>query len=598
MRKLTMIGLIMICGFLAYSVPASSQNRSKSTLAVYVIAVRGDCMSNQPFIIYNGRAVLPPQKTSLPADNKQTLLTHFKNDDRVKESIEQEFKRNRAFRIVDTIAEADVVFHVCSSYWEEVGSKIILSGKYILPSHCVSSQALAIPAPIYEAQTSENNKLFDTALWRANTLIPFPEKEPEKGKNDKREKKKKKGKGKQDENDTFRPSETTAKILFDGGPLDEASPLDLAQRFIKEPQELRKQFTGFPRTLSVAAKNQPERRIPRLVTDRAGLGAPIQFGSEAAEGDEETVKIDTTLIQVPVSVMDKDGKYIPNLAEQDFQIYENGVRQAISDFGSTETPFHVMMMLDVSGSTTFRLDEMHDAAITFVNQLRPQDEVMVVSFDKAVKVATEFTNNRDELIRAILSTRTGGATRLFDAVDLAVTERLSKIEGRKAIVIFTDGLDTASRLAKVEEVIDHVEESGALVYPVCYDTFADMQVPSSIAKQIPLIAATRSKTNYEYGLGFLKEIAKRSGGRFYDVENITDTKQVFTNIAEELRRQYRVEYYPSNSARDGSYRRIRVTVNKPGVVIRARQGYRAPDGDGATSIPQNPPRPALKIDKN
>src|SRR5262249_56576290 len=121
-------------------------------------------------------------------------------------------------------------------------------------------------------------------------------------------------------------------------------------------------------------------------------------------------------------------------------------------FGSAETPINVALILDVSGSTRFKLEDIQDAALAFVDQLRPQDRVMVVSFDQEVRVEAEFTNERDKLMRAVLRTRTGGGTRVQDALDLALTERLDRIQGRKAMVVFTDGVDNSSYLATCADV--------------------------------------------------------------------------------------------------------------------------------------------------
>jgi VWFA-related protein len=309
---------------------------------------------------------------------------------------------------------------------------------------------------------------------------------------------------------------------------------------------------------------------------------------ETAATDPSALRIETTLIVTPVMAMDRDGKYLPGLAAQDFEVYEDGVKQEISDFGGSETPIHVALVLDVSGSTRFKLEDIQDAALDFVDQLRPQDRVMVLSFDQQVYVETEFTNEREKLMRAILRTRSGGSTRVRDALDLTMTERLEKIQGRKAIVIFTDGMDNASYLATWEEVTARMEESNALVYPVRYDTRGDMTSPfisngiNAIQPQLK-IAVDAAKEEYAHAAQNLKNLATASGGRYYDVETLGDTKQAFANIAEELRQYYWLGYYPPNTVHDGGYHKINVVIDKPGVVLRARPGYRAPADDKAKS---------------
>src|SRR5262245_4184171 len=266
----------------------------------------------------------------------------------------------------------------------------------------------------------------------------------------------------------------------------------------------------------------PEPKRPRLVGQDDPFPANAQKSSEPTPPEESLLKLDTSLVIVPVSAMDKNGKFVPGLISKDFQLYENSIKQEIAEFGSSETPFHVALLIDTSPSTRFKIEDMQDAALAFLDQLRPQDQVMVVSFDNLVRIETEFTNNRDQLWRAILRTRTGGGTRVYDALDLSLTERLKNVQGRKAIVIFTDGVDTTSRLSERQDVITHVEESGVLVYSIRYDTLADVQLPNTTGPLPP----GNSKEDYEIAANFLKDLAERSGSRTIDVETTTDLQKI------------------------------------------------------------------------
>src|SRR5438552_11404919 len=196
---------------------------------------------------------------------------------------------------------------------------------------------------------------------------------------------------------------------------------------------------------------------------------------EVGEGD--VVRVETTLVSIPVSVTDRDGKYIPNLTKDDFHIWEDGVEQKVAYFASTEKPFTVALVIDTSGSTRFKLEEIQDAAIAFVNQLRPDDRVLIVSFNDKIRVLTpQPTNDRALLRNAILQTEPGDGTRLYDAVDQVINQYFNHIEGRKAIVLFTDGVDTTSKHARYEDNVRDAEELDALIYPVEYDTAADLGV--------------------------------------------------------------------------------------------------------------------------
>jgi VWFA-related protein len=257
-------------------------------------------------------------------------------------------------------------------------------------------------------------------------------------------------------------------------------------------------------------------------------------------------------------------------------------------------------MIDTSGSTRFRIEDIQDAAIIFVNQLRPDDQVMVISFDDDLRVLSEFTNDRYRLRDAIRRTRTGNGTRLYDAVDMVINQRLSQISGRKAIILFTDGVDTTSRHAEYADNIRDAEELDALVYPVQYDTFMDVggggswpgtsRMPTSPVDILAQIlggmgggrgrggrggrgGAGTSREDYETANRYLRELSERTGARSYQADSVQNLGSAFANIAEELRRQYSLGYYPKNPAQAGERRQIRVRVNQPNLAVRTRDSY-------------------------
>src|SRR5262245_40130927 len=192
--------------------------------------------------------------------------------------------------------------------------------------------------------------------------------------------------------------------------------------------------------------NYPNNRQPQRQAD------PTPSGPEEVDAGD-IIRVNTTLVTIPVSVMDRNGRYIPNLQKEEFRIWEDGVEQDVAFFQSVDKPFSVVLMLDTSPSTQFRLEDIQDAAISFVNQLRNDDRVMVVSFNDDIQILTEFTTDRRKLERAILRARTDDGTRLYDAVDMVINQQLSRVQGRKAIVLFTDGVDTTSRRANFETTV-------------------------------------------------------------------------------------------------------------------------------------------------
>lgn len=206
--------------------------------------------------------------------------------------------------------------------------------------------------------------------------------------------------------------------------------------------------------------------------------SPI-FGQSASERqqdpqqDQQAIKIPTNLVTVSVIVTDRYGRFVTGLKRGDFAVREEGTPQKIEDFSSTEAPFNVALLIDTSRSTQNKLDKIRKAALTFINQLLPNDRVMVVSFDEKVRFVSDFTSNHAELERAIKSLKTSYLTSLYDAIHLTVNEKMNRIQGRKAVVVLTDGVDTASKQATFESVIDLVASAGIICYAIQYETRND-----------------------------------------------------------------------------------------------------------------------------
>ncbi|MBK8304532.1 MAG: VWA domain-containing protein [Chloracidobacterium sp.] len=191
--------------------------------------------------------------------------------------------------------------------------------------------------------------------------------------------------------------------------------------------------------------------------------------------DGEIIKVTTQLVSVPVRVMDKRGRFIGGLTKENFKVTEDGKDQEIGLFSNEHEPFTVALVLDMSYSTTFKISEIQNAAIAFIDQLRPNDKVMVISFDEEVHVLCDATNDRQTIYRAIKSTKIATGTSLYEAVSLAMNKKLRNIQGRKAIILFSDGVDTTSRQSTYNDNVSDSMELDALIYVVRYDTFADVQ---------------------------------------------------------------------------------------------------------------------------
>jgi len=212
--------------------------------------------------------------------------------------------------------------------------------------------------------------------------------------------------------------------------------------------------------------------------------------------DIEKVTTDTDLVTVPLIANDSNGTYITDLRQEEFTILEDNVPQQIAVFGKIAAPFHVVLMLDTSSSTQDKLREIQQAAFTFVQQLQDADRVKVISFDDSVRDLNDFTSDRELLRAAIYKTKSGQGTKVYDAVELGLNT-IRKIRGRKAIVIFTDGMDWHSDNATYDGTLRWLDEEGVVVYPIRYETRATTErlareQSAGGAPQLPTISVIRN----------------------------------------------------------------------------------------------------------
>ncbi|MEP6741306.1 MAG: VWA domain-containing protein [bacterium] len=364
--------------------------------------------------------------------------------------------------------------------------------------------------------------------------------------------------------------------------------------------------------VAVITEDPPERpaRAPQWAGTAPTGSAVASSASDIADpgpeevGEGDVVRVSTNLVTVPVSVLDRQGRFIADLTREDFSVFENGVEQKIAYWEPADKPFTVALLLDTSPSTQFHLWEIKEAAIAFARQLRPQDRVLIVSFNDQVLLLTEVTNDLN-VISAVIeqNANMGNATRVYDAVHLVIKERLNKIKGRKAIVLFTDGVDTASYQANYASTMREVEELDALIYPIQYDTTDYMRAMQGAGGNVTVVTTTSNgpfgsttsrvtygapkvtgpggqplpgttKADYDRANEYLSQLSEKTGGRLYRANDTTQLADAFSRIAEELRRQYSLGYYPQDgNAGNANRRQIKVRVNRPNVAVKARDSY-------------------------
>jgi len=299
--------------------------------------------------------------------------------------------------------------------------------------------------------------------------------------------------------------------------------------------------------------------------------------------DESTVELNATLVEVPVVVSEGGGRYVTDLREADFTIFEEGVPQKISFFASIDEPFDVALVLDCSGSTREKLDKIKEAATLFIDQLRPEDRVALVAFDDEVRTLARLTSDRAELRRAIGELRPGAYSQVYEAVHTSAEDVLRRSERRKATILFSDGVDTASAVATFDDTLAEIEHEQIIVYPIRYDTRGDIEAMKGLTGEAqgtrPRSVVERQRREqelvdaYARADDYLGELAKRSGGALHRADTISDLAPALARIADELRHQYLLGYYPAKRDVD-VMRAIDVRVSRPGLTVRARPGYR------------------------
>jgi VWFA-related protein len=325
----------------------------------------------------------------------------------------------------------------------------------------------------------------------------------------------------------------------------------------------------------------PPAKAPTLHTVPPSVAAAsaqsAQSGQEAEPEIEENdvVRVSTSLITVPAEVLDRTGRYIGNLQKDDFRIYENGVEQELTYFASVEQPFTVALLLDVSGSTQSQLQAIRGAANVFIKRLRPNDRLLLVSFDGKINVLTEAVTLSELRKKKLRLDAVNDGTLLYDTVGFVLNQRLAGIKGRKAIVLLTDGVDGGSKNSSYKQTIREAEESNVVIYTVRYNTLP--QLPERLSKiaNPKIRERVRTKMIKEYGVGsiYLRSLAEKTGGRRFDAETLSDVPQAFGEITDELGRQYSLGYYPKGQAQPGEKRDIKVRTRSPNLVVHARESY-------------------------
>jgi VWFA-related protein len=282
----------------------------------------------------------------------------------------------------------------------------------------------------------------------------------------------------------------------------------------------------------------------------------------------------SALVNLNVSVTNRSGQALANLRKEDFELAENGQQQQIEFFQAQSAPFNLVLVLDLSGSIKDKLDVVKSAALRFVDVLGPQDKVAVVSFTHEIRVVSQLTADRNELKRRIKSIeKPEGGTAFYETMWFTLADTLRGTRGqRNAVVVMTDGVDSsldrynpAPTRVTFEQLARRLEEADAMIFPVYLDT------------EYEEVFERGNSTSEAYSVARdqLERIAELTGGQMFKAEKAGDLSGVYKQVAAAIRTVYSVGYYPTNTDRDGTFRRVRVNVNRSDAAVRTRRGYYA-----------------------
>ena len=351
--------------------------------------------------------------------------------------------------------------------------------------------------------------------------------------------------------------------------------------------------------------------------------AQIKKDTKNDDGEDEILRVETQIVDVPIVVSDKTGRPLLNLKQNNFVVYEDGARQEISDFSTTTAPFEVALLLDTSGSTRSDLTLIQRAAAGFIASLRPGDRVSIIAFKTGndgrrrfavPELLSGLTDSRTALTAALEKVNTSNGTPYYDSLLQVMGKVFSdkprdEFRGRRALVALTDGVDSSSS-SDFDEVKEDIERAGIVCYFIKVDTreffeqellgnceggtrFSAAQIRRYYRVFYPKADTEKvydfcqlgdferlaiSKRLYELADTEMNALAKKSGGKVFPVADLSEARNAFKSVSSEIGTKYSLGYYSSNEKRDGTYRKIRVELKglAPGISVRAREGYTAP----------------------
>ena len=309
--------------------------------------------------------------------------------------------------------------------------------------------------------------------------------------------------------------------------------------------------------------------------DRRKQTKPILESTTPEEPSEEPkgfkIGVSVDLVLMYTTVVDVNGQFVSGLKQEDFKIFEDGVRQSINSFSQEDVPVSMGILMDLSLSMRKKIDQVNKAALAFIRAGNPQDQVFLIGFNETAELLQDFTGDIDEISDSLENAAVMGSTAIYDAIYLGVQKAHTGSKPKKAIVVITDGEDRES-FYSLGDLLAKVQESDVQVFCIGF--------LSEIPKKG--LFGGWSKSVPEKARDALQKISEETGGKAFFPSATTDLNKIVSEIASELRSQYAIGYYSSNSERDGSFRRVKIEVAGSAAAkqqVRYRRGYFAPKAD-------------------
>ena len=302
--------------------------------------------------------------------------------------------------------------------------------------------------------------------------------------------------------------------------------------------------------------------------------------------DGATIRAQVDMVSLPVVVTGRNGEYVTDLKKDDFRVYEDGVLQNVAAFAAVEEPISVALVLDTSNSTESQLTRIKNEAVRFVRLLRKDDGVAIVSFADQVTLWEHFDIYRRKNPDVIHRMKPGGLSAVYEAVWLTLEQVLKQEYGRKAMVLFSDGVDTRSDTVSKEETLQLARETEATIYCIYFKPVQNRNKPfpgilrpmqDSSPRLLPPAQwppiGGKGRPEDAAGFQYMMDLSKYSGGILVDASRNDDLVSAFGRIARELSSQYSLGYYPGNLRHDGRFHAVKVKIIRPGLTARTKQGY-------------------------